>query len=49
VTIVEPEPEKRLYELLTASEGDLAHARYNALQQEIVSFANACPSVRRDG
>ena len=45
---VEPDPEQRLYDLLAESEGALAHARYNALRQEVVSFANACRSARVD-
>ena len=45
---VEPDPEDRLYALLVESEGDLAHARYNALRQEAVSFANACRAARLD-
>jgi len=44
----EPDPEGRLYALLVETEGDLAHARYNALRQQLVSFANACPAVRLD-
>ena len=43
---VEPDPEQRLYDLLVESEGDMAHPRYNALRQQVVSFANACRSVR---
>jgi hypothetical protein len=41
------DPEHRLYELLARAEGGLAHARYNALLQQLVSFANACRSARR--
>jgi hypothetical protein len=41
-----PEPENRLYELLSA-EGDLAHARYAAHLQQIASFADACHLARR--
>jgi hypothetical protein len=48
VTVVEPDPEDRLYQLLEETEGDLAHARYNALRSEVVSFANACRSARVD-
>ena len=48
MTSVEPDPDMRLYELLAATEGDLAHARYNALRSEVVSFANACRSARVD-
>lgn len=39
---VEPDPERRLYQRLERSEGDLAHARYNALRRQVTSFANAC-------
>ena len=48
LTAVEPDPEERLYGLLQETEGDLAHARYNALRRQVVSFANACPSARVD-
>lgn len=40
------EPEFRLYELLEATEGGLAHARYNALMRRVVSFADACRLAR---
>ena len=43
-----PDPDQRLYELLARSEGDMAHARYNALRREVVSFADACHRARRD-
>ncbi|HZD51719.1 MAG TPA: hypothetical protein VE175_01610 [Woeseiaceae bacterium] len=42
-----PEPENRLYDLLSAEAGDLAHARYRAHLQQIASFADACHLVRR--
>lgn len=42
------DPERRLYELLSASEGELAHARYNAWLRRLVSFADACRLVRID-
>lgn len=45
---IEADPEERLYALLVESEGDLAHARYNALRQQVVSFANACRAARVD-
>lgn len=45
---VEDDPEQRLYDLLQESEGELAHARYNALRQQVVSFANACALARVD-
>ena len=46
---VEADPEERLYDLLAGSEGDLAHARYNALRQQVVSFADACRLARVAG
>jgi hypothetical protein len=46
---VEADPEQRLFDLLQESEGELAHSRYNALRQQVVSFANACPLARVDG
>jgi len=45
---VQPEPEDRLYELLSQTSGDLAHARYGAYLRQIVSFADACRFARRD-
>jgi hypothetical protein len=33
-----PEPESRLYELLSRRHGDAAHSRYNALVRRLVSF-----------
>jgi hypothetical protein len=44
---VQSEPEDRLYELLLAEAGDLAHARYAAHLQQIASFADACQLARR--
>lgn len=41
-------PEDRLFELLSRSTGDLAHARYNAHLRQISSFADACRSARFD-
>lgn len=41
-----PDPEERLYTLLSRTEGDLAHARYSALLRQAVSFADACRVVR---
>jgi hypothetical protein len=41
-----PEPETRLYELLLAEAGDLAHARYAAHLEQIASFADACHLAR---
>ena len=34
-------PEHRLYALLSATEGDAAHSRYNALVRKLVSFERA--------
>jgi hypothetical protein len=33
-----PEPEARLYELLSRQHGEAAHSRYNALIRRLVSF-----------
>ena len=43
---VEADPERRLYALLTRSEGELAHAKYGAYLRRVVSFADACRLVR---
>jgi hypothetical protein len=43
----QPDPENRLYELLSATMGDLAHARYAAHLEQIESFADACRLARR--
>lgn len=48
VGFVVPEPERRLFELLARSEGDLAHARYSACLGQMASFADACRLVRSD-
>jgi hypothetical protein len=40
------DPERRLFELLRGTEGDLAHARYNAWLRRLVSFADACRHAR---
>lgn len=45
---VEADPEERLYEMLSRTEGDLAHARYGAQLLQAVSFADACRTVRQD-
>jgi len=45
---VEPDPDERLYDLIARTEGDLAHARYNALRRQVVSFADACRLARVD-
>jgi hypothetical protein len=44
---VQKDAEDRLYDLLSAAAGDLAHARYAAYLEQIVSFADACCLVRR--
>jgi hypothetical protein len=43
----QPDAEDRLYELLSATAGDLAHARYAAYLEQVVSFADACRLARR--
>ncbi len=40
------DPERRLFERLARTEGDLAHARYNAYLTRLVSFADACRLIR---
>jgi len=40
------EPERRLFDLLQDTAGDLAHARYNARLRQMVSFADACRWAR---
>lgn len=40
------DPELRLFRRLSRTEGDLAHARYNAYQRHLVSFADACRHAR---
>lgn len=39
-------PEHRLYDLLSATEPDSAHSRYNALIRRLVSFERAFSCVR---
>lgn len=46
VSNVLDDPERRLYEILSRTEGDLAHARYNAWLRRLVSFADACRLAR---
>lgn len=46
VTNTQPDPEMRLYRLLSSTEGDLAYARYNAHLRLIVSFADSCSAIR---
>lgn len=45
---VHDDPERRLFEHLSRTEGDLAHARYNAYLRRLVSFADACRLARVD-
>jgi hypothetical protein len=40
---------RRLYRLLEASSGELAHARYSAWLRQAASFADACADARTDG
>lgn len=40
------DPEHRLYRLLSASHGDAAHSRYNALVRRLVSFERALACAR---
>jgi hypothetical protein len=40
-------PEHRLYDLLSESEPDSAHSRYNALIRRLVSFERALACVRK--
>lgn len=47
IASVQRDAEDRLYDLLSAGSGDLAHARYAAYLEQIVSFADACYLVRR--
>jgi hypothetical protein len=40
-------PEHRLYDLLSATESDSAHSKYNALIRRLVSFERAFPCVKK--
>ena len=40
-------PEHRLYDLLSATDSDSAHSRYNALIRKLVSFERAVTCVRK--
>jgi hypothetical protein len=40
-------PEHRLYDLLSASDSDSAHSRYNALIRKLVSFQRAFECVKK--
>ena len=44
---VQKDAEDRLYDLLAAANGDLAHARYAAYLEQVASFADACRFARR--
>ena len=48
VTNTQPDPELRLYRLLSSVAGDLGYARYNAHLRLIVSFADACSVARSE-
>jgi hypothetical protein len=48
LSTVHADPEDRLYELLSRSSGDLAHARYGAYLRQMSSFADACCQARRE-
>jgi hypothetical protein len=41
-----PDPELKLYRLLSLEHGDGAHSRYNSLVRRIVSFRRASACVR---
>jgi hypothetical protein len=43
-----PEPELRLYRLLTKLHGDAAHSRYNALIRRLVSYERAAAQLEPD-
>jgi hypothetical protein len=45
VPVAVADPEHRLYALLARTEGDAAHARYNALIRRLVSFERAAEST----
>ena len=42
-----PNPEHRLYDLLSATESDSAHSKYNSLIRRLVSFERALPCVKK--
>ena len=48
LSTVHADPEESLYELLSRSSGDLAHARYGAYLRQVASFADACREARLD-
>lgn len=41
-----PEPERRLYALLSRQGSDAAHSRYNALVRRLVSYERAVATTR---
>lgn len=42
-----PDPEHRLYDLLSITAPDGAHSKYNALIRRLVSFQRAIPCVKK--
>ena len=46
-TTLPPDPEHRLYDLLSLSGSDTAHSRYNALIRKLVSFQRAMECVKK--
>jgi hypothetical protein len=48
VGAVHEDPENILFQMLTKTSGDLAHARYGAYLRQMSSFADACRRVRLD-
>jgi hypothetical protein len=45
--LLPPNPEHRLYDLLSVTEPDSAHSRYNSLIRRLVSFERALPCVKK--
>ena len=43
---LKPDPERRLYNLLSLEEGDGAHSSYNALVRRLVSFERAAECAK---
>jgi hypothetical protein len=46
-TTLPPNPEHRLYDLLSRTGSDTAHSRYNALIRKLVSFQRAMDCVKK--
>jgi hypothetical protein len=46
-TTLPPNPEHRLYDLLSRTGSDTAHSRYNALIRKLVSFQRAMECVKK--